>query len=743
LVAGSFSLVKTPGGSSDIYIIKYDSLGNVTWATSFGGAGFDDGTGIITDAAGNIYISGDFYGPSITIGSTTLTNAGGLDGTSDAFLVKYDPLGNIIWVRGAGSTDQDYAGRLAVDATGNILMVGTFSSPSITFGSTTLFNTSGTSSNFYIVKYDSSGNNIWAKKAGSTSDENAGDIKIDLSGNVIVSGAFKGPSIVFGSTTLTNASSGSMDLFLVKYDGSGNVIWAKRAGGTAEDSGRNLSVDASGNIFVTGYFLSPTLTIGATTLTDVGAQDILIAKYDSSGNPLWAKSIGNTGDDRSFGCVVDGNGNLCVMGFFSSTSLMFGTTTLTSNGSYDLFVAKYNSIGNLLWAKSAGGTSIEFVYGMAVDSDNNLLIAGSFYSSSVSFGTITINNGGAAGSPDLFVVKISGKLDVWPGDADHNNVADNSDLLPIGLFYGQTGTSRATVSNAWQAYTSTDWGTLEPDGVDIKSADCNGDGFIDNNDTLAVNLNFSLTHAYAPIHTDERMTAPDLHFVTSSGTYTSGSTVDVEVWAGSSTLPVSNLYGLAFTINYDGSLVQPATESLTYPTSWLGTPGTDAIKIGKIDAIAAKAYGAETRIDHVNASGFGKIADFKFQLKSSIPSNTVMHFSSAGYSADNSIGTSLVFNTPADSIIINPSALGVDEINNETQISVYPNPSNGSFNLFISEPIKNGSVEVYNSLGELVLNEKITNQQNAIDLKDQMNGLYFLKVMSDGKIVGMDKIIKQ
>ena len=86
---------------------------------------------------------------------------------------------------------------------------------------------------------------------------------------------------------------------------------------------------------------------------------------------------------------------------------------------------------------------------------------------------------------------------------------------------------------------------------------------------------------------------------------------------------------------------------------------------------------------------------------------------------------------------------GINEINNAVQISVYPNPTTGSFNLFTSELIKNGSIEVYNSLGEIVYNQKIVNQQNTIELTNQANGLYFVKVMTEGKIIGTKKIIKE
>src|SRR5690606_8330373 len=110
-------------------------------------------------------------------------------------------------------------------------------------------------------------------------------ISTDANGNVLVTGFFGSPSITFGSTTLTNASStGKDELFIVKYDPNGNVLWAKSAGGINGDWGNSISTDANGNVLLTGYFSSSSITFGSTTLTNAGSYDIFIAKYDSSGN---------------------------------------------------------------------------------------------------------------------------------------------------------------------------------------------------------------------------------------------------------------------------------------------------------------------------------------------------------------------------------------------------------------------------------------------------------------------------
>ena len=186
----------------------------------------------------------------------------------------------------------------------------------------------------------------WAKSAGGTTLDAGYSISTDAGGNVLVTGSFFADSITFGSTTLINAGGGNADIFVVKYDASGNALWAKSAGGTSsDDEGLGISTDASGNVLVTGFFSSPTITFGSTTLTNAGSRDIFVVKYDASGNALWAKSAGGTSsDDRGFAISTDASGNVLVTGSFQSSSITFGSTTLTNAGSTDIFVAKLNGV---------------------------------------------------------------------------------------------------------------------------------------------------------------------------------------------------------------------------------------------------------------------------------------------------------------------------------------------------------------------------------------------------------------
>ncbi len=294
-------------------------------------------------------------------------------------------------------------------------MTGYFGSATITFGTTTLTNAdTGSGEDIFIVKYDASGNVLWAKSAGGTQHDQGRSVSTDKSGNVFMTGYFGSATVTFGTTTLTNAgNTGSTDdIFIVKYDASGNVQWAKSAGGTAGDWGNSVSVDAGGNVFMTGDFQSATITFGTTTLTNADttapAADIFIMKYDAAGNVLWAKSAGGTSDDFGSSVSTDAGGNVFMTGYFQSATITFGTTTLTnkdnSGNSGDIFIVKYDASGNVQWAKSAGGNSNDFGQSVSTDAGGNVFVAGYFQSATITFGTTTLTN---AGFSDIFIAKLS------------------------------------------------------------------------------------------------------------------------------------------------------------------------------------------------------------------------------------------------------------------------------------------------------------------------------------------------
>ncbi|OBW43351.1 Beta-propeller repeat protein [Chryseobacterium sp. MOF25P] len=392
----------TSNGGNDIFIAKVKSTGEVLWAKSFGGtATGDDGRAVAIDPTGKLYLTGTYRG-TVSFGTTTLTAAG--TSTTDIFVSRLNPVnGDVIWVQGFGGTTNanETVNGIAIDNNDNVYITGIFGSPTVAFGSITLNNAS-TSNDIFVTKINSSGNIMWAKGYGSAANENANAISSDASGNTYITGIFNGPDVTFGTTTLTGISSNN-DVFITKIDTAGNVVWAKAIGGTGSDNGYGITADASGNVYATGGF-SDNLTVGSTTLTSLGGADIYVVKYDVTGNPVWAKSYGGTGAEGGYKIALDSNGYIYNSGFYTGT-IAFGATNLTSAGSNDVYLLKMNSSGNPVSAVSFGGTAMDVQpvqgNGIAINSDN-IYVTG-YFNAGAMFGNTTLTS---LGSSDVFLVKL-------------------------------------------------------------------------------------------------------------------------------------------------------------------------------------------------------------------------------------------------------------------------------------------------------------------------------------------------
>ena len=247
---------------------------------------------------------------------------------------------------------------------------------------------------------------------GGTSNEETLSIAVDGSGNIISSGYFNGTADFNpGAGTESLTSLGSIDGFVSKLDSAGNFLWAKRIGNSGGDNAKSVAVDSNGNVLIAGDF-SGTVDFdpsdGTTNLTSNGEGDIFISKFDPAGNFLWAKGFGGTSVDSGIFLAIDLSGNIAVTGIFSNAVDFdpgVGTSTLTSDGDWDIYVSKFDTNGNLLWSKRRGGTGRDIGDGVAFDS------AGNVYSSGIFSGTVDFDPGletstlTSAGSNDVFLSK--------------------------------------------------------------------------------------------------------------------------------------------------------------------------------------------------------------------------------------------------------------------------------------------------------------------------------------------------
>jgi hypothetical protein len=430
---------------------------NFQWARQGGGTEYDYGYAIASDPSGNTYVTGYFTGTG-TFGSFTLVSTG----LADIFIVKYDQSGNVIWAKKGGSTNNDYGRGITVDGAGNIYITGNFSGTA-GFGSLNI--TSAGGDDIFIVKYNSSGNEIWAARAGSTGSDFGTGICVNNSGHLFLTGNFTGTAS-FGIINLISAGaadifiarydstgkprwarrsggnsgdgsygagcdasgntyitgqfqgtadfglfnltsySGSVDAFTSKYDTDGNIIWVKQGGGTGTDFGNAINADRAGNVFVTGQYAG-SASFGGINLTGIGGNEMFVVKYNTNGDVQWAKMAGGTGFDYGVGIATDNQGASYVTGNYSSTAA-FGPFNLTSAGGTDIFIAKYDASGNIQWARSAGGPISDFGIGITIDSTGRNYITGGFFSTAV-FGTFSLTS---AGGYEAYIASISSTVSI-------------------------------------------------------------------------------------------------------------------------------------------------------------------------------------------------------------------------------------------------------------------------------------------------------------------------------------------
>ncbi|MBI2968101.1 MAG: T9SS type A sorting domain-containing protein [Bacteroidetes bacterium] len=387
---------------------------SLQWAHSAGRTGLDYGNFIATDQAGNVYITGQFqdtvdFNPDST--GTTILNSSGL---FDIYFAKYDAGGNFLWAKGIGNTGPDESYAVATDASGNVYITGAFSG-TLDFDpdtpATANFTAAG-SADFYFAKYGPAGNYLWAKIVGGLYLDRSYCIAIDDAGNIYLTGNYR-DSVDFdpGPGVAKLPPAGNDDIFIAKYDPDGNYMWAKGMGGLQGDYGQYLSLDDSGNVYVTGTFSSVAeFDPGPDTalLTSAGGADIFFAKFDSSGNYLWAKGIGSTGPDQSYSIAVDTLQNVYLTGNFLSTADFdpgSGSATILTMGGNDIFFAKYDPDGNYLWAKGIGSASTDVGRSIAVTPAGDIFLSG-YFNGTADFdpgpGSLTLSYSGLS---DIFLAR--------------------------------------------------------------------------------------------------------------------------------------------------------------------------------------------------------------------------------------------------------------------------------------------------------------------------------------------------
>ncbi len=433
---GAGNYILSPVNYSDVFISKLDALGNFVWAKKIGGLDSDIAYSICLDSSGNIFIAGSFAGtvdfdPGVGIHNVTS------NGSADVFILKLDTYGNFIWAKTFGGSNLDRGNSISVDLSGNIYTTGHFwFTVDFDPGVGTYNLTSNGLEDVFILKLDSSGNFLWAKKFGGTSSDLNSTLKVDAAGNIYTSGVFNG-TVDFnpGPAVYNLVSAGYEDVFISKLDSLGNFVWAKRLGGIYSDWVYFLNIDKYGNVYTTGSFSGTSdfdPGVGTYNLISAGnTPDIFISKLDTFGNFLWAKHMGNLGGDLGVSLTIDTDNYVYVCGNFEETVDFdpgVGTFNLTSLGGVDAFITKFDSLGNFVWAKQFGGISHVQAVSLDVDIFGNIYTTGNFISTADFDPSLAVYNLTSFGSMDIFVHKMN--QTTIPTGTGNNNFIPSAVVFP-------------------------------------------------------------------------------------------------------------------------------------------------------------------------------------------------------------------------------------------------------------------------------------------------------------------------
>ena len=444
LGAGGFKDTIGSGGNvSDAILVKFNSAGNRIWATYYGGTNFDYGKSVCMDVFGNVYVAGTTKSPSgIAYNGFKNVNTSG----QDAFLVKFNGAGNRIWATYYGGLDVEDGNSVCTDSVGNVYLGGTtLSKTGIAMGGfqdTITYN----SLNAFLVKFNSTGNRLWATYYGGTNSVWGLSICTDGKGNIYMGGTtLQGGGLSHNG--FQNTPGGGYDAILVKFNSVGNRLWSTYYGGTNADWGEAICTDGAGNVYLTGYAES------SNGISFMGFQNIyggyrnpFLVKFDSVGNRLWATYYCGISLSEAYSVYADRQGNVYIVGSFEviigvpDSSTPFGgfqdtLSTMSGGGQEAIFIAKFNSGGSRLWGSYYGGEEEDIGYGICGDALGNIYFAGSVESyAGIAVGGFQNNYGGGThdvylGTSDAFLAKIK-------DTTNHTSIIDpaiNTEI-PIQLY---------------------------------------------------------------------------------------------------------------------------------------------------------------------------------------------------------------------------------------------------------------------------------------------------------------------
>lgn len=640
-------------------------------------------TRIDIDPSGDIVICG-WTNNDFDLGTGTVS----IQGDPVTYLAKFSPAGNNIWAQAYDCSPifpgQFYYNRvqdMAQDSNGNLYLVGDKIGDMFLPGVDSLFS-HGDSGEVFILKTDPLGNPLWTLGSKTPSFSSSYGVGVSQDGKEVYAMGVAGGSLMSMGGILIN---GNKD-FLLRIDGDAGTItsyrtWSEHLGVT------DLEVSSTGDLFLTGSF-----------------------NYGGG-----ALNMGN-GVIMNWGASQGAEGGF-LLAFDSTMVAQHAQTWYGGNATFSSFMEMNHTYDKVL----VGGT---YYLDMTI---------GPFS------GTAVWSGQGYIAGLDITMPQDS----VWPGDANNDLIADNNDLLAVGLAFGATGPARPNASIAWQAQAAFDWNDTIPGPVNMKYADTNGDGIVNQDDTLAINVNYGLMHNKG---TTESATGVPVYTSFLQDSLMTGDTATILVNLGVDTAIAQQVYGLAFTLNYDTSLVDANSLQVTYGQSWLGQIGNDLIKLDKNFPANGEVDLALSRTNQMDLDGFGEICRINIIMVEDLTGKTVI---SEPFTVEitnvriiNAAGQEVEYNTSADTMILFTETVNSIASPFDREISVFPIPASTHLTVKSSGE-RMEEIALFDLNGKMIYQREISSQKHVVEVEGIPSGIYQMRITGTDHVTSRKILISQ
>jgi Beta-propeller repeat len=308
LDVGEFS--HPAAGSDDLFVAAFDRAGEPQWLWTAGGIDSDGANAVVAAPDGGWLVGGSFS-QTAEFGNVTLKSRGG----TDAMLIKLSATGDVEWAKQFGGRYGDTISHLAVDARGNIYVQGVFRDTA-DWGGKPLTAHGGSDNDIVLAKYDANGDHLWSQNFGNAFNDVAGGLTVDPAGNITMVGSFD-KSVSFGPGD-DHTSLGESDAFVARFTTDGKLLWARTYGAEREDISFGVAADAAGNTVTIGWFQG-SVDFGKGALVSKGNKDVFALKLDPNGGLVWAQSWGDHDHDQGRGVAIDDKGAAIVVGIYRFT----------------------------------------------------------------------------------------------------------------------------------------------------------------------------------------------------------------------------------------------------------------------------------------------------------------------------------------------------------------------------------------------------------------------------------------